>query len=160
MSPSLIIDNQARALMSVALSDAHQNVIPYSTVRSRAEALENGSGASPLPMDRDRTVQLPTCYEATYAIEEHAPGVPCRHLCISMIGDAESGPHPMVVDEIMREFGFQGSREDVVGWLQMLDDNRFAVNVLEPVDGDWEKLTSSNVAPHNTSTSEARTLNP
>jgi hypothetical protein len=56
----------------------------------------------------------------------------------------------MIVDEIMREFGFRGTREDVIGWLQVLDDSRFAVNVLEPVDGDWEKLTSPSETMHNT----------
>jgi hypothetical protein len=139
----LIIDLQARALISVAVADGLKHTIPYAQMLARAEAHERGE---PVASFHDRTVQIPMSYHATYTVEEHQPGVPFRHLSVSIINGApERGPHPMVIDELMREYGFIGTREEAVGWLENLEDGRIAVNVLEPLVG-WAAVETAQSA--------------
>jgi hypothetical protein len=129
----LIIDLQARALISVAVADGLKNAISYERMKARADAFERGE---PVSSNIEHTVQIPMSYSATYTVEEHQPGIPFRHLSVSIIdGKPGRGPHPMVMDELMREFGFQCSREEAAGWLENLEDGRIAINVLEPLSG-------------------------
>lgn len=135
----LIIDNQARALISVSMAHAMRSPVSHAALVEISEmAKKNPVGG--LVLNRDHTVPIPACYTATYTVEEQMPGVLFRHLSVAIIdGQPDRGPHPLVMDEIMREYGFHNDRENVQGWLETLEDGRLAVNVLEPLDGDWSR---------------------
>jgi hypothetical protein len=75
----------------------------------------------------------------TYTHEEQ-PTAWCRHMSISSVG---TYPSLALVEMLMAEFGFVNKHvRDVAGWLEDLMDDRVAVNVLEPLDGDMERITA------------------
>ena len=50
------------------------------------------------------------------------------------------GPHPIAVSMLMREFGFVNQFGADPMWTENLGGSEFAVNVLEPLDGNVESL--------------------
>lgn len=147
MTYPLMIDNQARAIIFAARQTAEHNVLAYAEMERRAKAADQGETVGLL--NADFTVQIPVSYTATYTHEEHVPGVLFRHLSVAIMGgQPERGPHPAVMREIMAEFKFQNDLENVEGWLETLSDGRLAINVLEPLDGDWSAVRTAMPVPH------------
>ncbi len=76
-------------------------------------------------------------YEIIYTHECQPDGI-CRHLSISMFN--EELPHIDVLQFICKEFGFINKVSDMPVWVEDFGDDTYkAVNVLEPIDGDFSK---------------------
>lgn len=131
----LIIDAQAHALVYALIAHATHHTIDHAALKQRHDAFANGEEVQPYFEHR---IHLPLSYLATFTIEEQIPGIMFRHLSVALASGSEGqAPHPDIVGEIMAEFGFHNDRENVHGWIEPLEDGRCAVNVLEPIDGDW-----------------------
>lgn len=95
---------------------------------------KEGLPAGPHPFD-PFTVDILGGYRITFTLETQRHGV-CRHLSVS--ADAKDRlPHKPVVMALMGELGFLLSLNDCKVWLEETTTRGAAVNVLEPVGGDW-----------------------
>ena len=88
-----------------------------------------------------------------FTTEIQAKGVKCRHLSIASCMGEGSAPPPAVIDLFAKEFGFintTGVTMDSDGFLdgkpnliiytERTPDNRLAVNIVEPMNGDMDLL--------------------
>lgn len=137
----LIIGPNEQALIRGVIAKAAAEVLPHAVMKRLAGRTRTPEFAT---MNNDKTIDIPDGYRATYSHEEHLPGVVCRHLSISvknaLVG---KGPNPHAVGMIMAEFGFKSVLGGCPMWLEDLGDDAFAVNIVEPVDGDVRKLRKS-----------------
>jgi hypothetical protein len=85
------------------------------------------------------TIRIPSGFHATYTHEAHRPDVVCRHLSVSVTA-SRKGPHPVAMAAIMAAFGFVNRLGHIPAWTEQLGGGDFAVNVIEPLDGDLDKI--------------------
>lgn len=129
-----------------ALSEASENVISFADMMKRVEQANRG-----IPTGfKDRNITLEWGWDVTYTVEEHRPGVPCRHLSMSS-PKAGKTPIPMAMDMITQKFGFVNRLVDGQGaptqhpavYFEPLSHGGHAVNVIEPLTGDFTALAVS-----------------
>lgn len=85
----------------------------------------------------DFTTVLPMGFPVIYTHEAQPKGL-FRHLSVSVELEGRV-PHPEAVRMIMQEFGFINDLEQCLFWEEKVGQNaRTAINVIEPLDGDWE----------------------
>lgn len=90
-------------------------------------------------------LEIPNGYRVIYTVETQPGPVVCRHISISVEGDA--APNPAAVDMLLQEFGFKrwfALKLPMVTWIEKLPPEKklstkkkIAVNVVEPIDGDY-----------------------
>ncbi len=91
----------------------------------------------------DLTISLPTGYDVTLTIEQHPGGVWCRHMSVSVDRYGKL-PHARAVEMLMQEFGFvHQNLNELPFWKEEFGPGRFAINVLEPLDGDMHSIMRS-----------------
>jgi hypothetical protein len=89
-------------------------------------------------LNSDATIYIPDGFAVTYTHEQQRQCV-CRHLSVS-VKAARKGPHPAAMELLMEEFGFTHKLAELPSWLEPLGHDEFAVNVVEPLDGNVEQL--------------------
>lgn len=137
---ALIITKHAHAKLEALREVAEANVVPFQEMYRRNQEFQARGGRQPGEMGRsDMTVMLRVGYSCTYTVEEHRPGVSCRHISVS---GPNQLPHPKAVTMLMKIMGFQRELLDAMVWTEDVGGGRMAINVLEPVSGDWGPLTT------------------
>ena len=134
----LAIGDSEKAAIRYLINRAESNRISYTTMFANAEAYKNGCTAPP-PIMRDLTIEIPIGFTAAYSIEEHMPGAWFKHFSIGLRTTPGRGPNRHAAAMLIEAFGFVNKIEQCEVWSEPLDDKTFAINVLEPLDGDWSK---------------------
>ncbi len=96
-----------------------------------------------IPGDSDGCTMFSNDYKIVYTHEQQKQCI-CRHLSISSTKHNRT-PLPEVVNFVCKEFGFINEvpyefPEGAVWFEKIKDSKNSAVNVLEPIDGDFLKL--------------------
>lgn len=83
-----------------------------------------------------QTIALPPGWLCTFSIETGHPCGTARHLSVSRSGDV---PHPTMIADIARAFGFTGGLSDWICWSEVLEGHGLegygtAVNIVQPID--------------------------
>jgi hypothetical protein len=86
----------------------------------------------------DFTMRVPMGFTVIFTHETQPVGL-LKHLSMS-VDLANRVPHPEAVRLLLEEFGFATRLEDCIVWQEDCGGGHTAINVIEPVDGDWEKL--------------------
>ena len=86
----------------------------------------------------DFTMRVPMGFTVIFTHETQPVGL-LKHLSMS-VDLAGRVPHPEAVRMLLEEFGFTTRLEDCIVWQEDCGGNHTAINVIEPVDGDWDKL--------------------
>lgn len=87
-----------------------------------------------------QTIALPVGWLCTFSVETGHPCGVARHLSVSLSGlPPDKAPHPAMIVEIAREFGFTGGLSDWACWPEVLEGHGSegygtAVNVVQPVE--------------------------
>jgi hypothetical protein len=135
----LTIDDQVKAEIAELRQRAEANPIPVETMRERAAAFHRGAYIPSINLDM--TIKVPEGYMVTFETEDHDAGR-MRHLAVSL--DApDKAPVPEAVVSIMREFGFVNVLQDCVVFPQPCEDGVIAMHVVEPIDGNMQRLHAS-----------------
>jgi len=131
----LVIGTDEKRAISDLIRKATEDRVSYTTMLELVQKCERGE-ADPTG-NRDKKITLPHGYHVVFTIEEHAPNAPMRHISISV--DAAPGllPSPYAVAAIMQEFEFINNLENCIVGLEAIGGGFQAVNVLEPLNGDW-----------------------
>jgi hypothetical protein len=135
MAGALIIGPKERAAIAEVIARAATRVTPLDQMKL-AHAFRERTGAAFNPLNEDLTIVVPLGWHITYTHEEQ-PGAVCRHMSVSVEGGR--GPGPQGVAYLMHEFGFK----NLFGKAFMYSDNVpgcLIIHVVEPLDGDMEKL--------------------
>jgi len=97
--------------------------------------LSRGDSA-PVPGDLNECIiDTKEGYRIVYSHEEQPKGI-CRHLSISWINDI---PDKNIVEQVCKNFGFVNHLSKCIVWPEKFGNSRIAINVVEPIDGDWTK---------------------
>lgn len=135
---ALIIDKHAHAKLEALRAVAEAHVVSFASMYQQfTEHEARGKRPPKDPPNVDRTVMLKVGYSCTFTVEEHREGVPCRHISVS---GPNQLPAPQAVEMLMQIMGFQNDLLSCKVWTEEVGPDRIAVNVLEPVHGDWAPL--------------------
>jgi hypothetical protein len=130
----LNITPELHDMVKELVAKAEANVIPFEVMYARAEAARNGF--RPKDPNADFTIFYDG-WQYCYTHENHSKGVPLRHLSVSCPHQFPPAP---ACGTIMSLFGFVNPLVNVKVWMEQIGDNHYAVNMVEPIDGDWENL--------------------
>jgi hypothetical protein len=124
----LVITPATVAAISHLADRAHSS--PYTLVHTRKLF------RTPLP---ERSLIVPHGHRVTFTVGQFRPGWRCRHL---MVSGPRQWPAPYDVYKLMELFGFRGKWDECFTWADG-HPNRRAVNVVEPLDGDWSPMRNA-----------------
>jgi hypothetical protein len=137
MARALVIGPEQEQAIAALKEKAAARVMSFETTQRLARALKEGRVTGNL--NQDMTIAIPMGFRATYTHEEQRPGLVCRHLSVS-VQASRKGPHLAAMQAIMDAFGFRNRLGAIPAWTEDLGRGDFAVNVVEPLDGDLTKL--------------------
>lgn len=126
---ALVIDDDARKMATIVVSHAERHPISEETMKKRI-ADPAGTDMDAVGNDPAHVCIIPMGFRCVFSIEWQKVGM-CRHLSISVDVPGRV-PHPAAVDMIAELFGFTGSRDDRMVWIDDLPHCK-AVNLLQPV---------------------------
>lgn len=126
----LIIDGGVREALRAIVARAAADPVPLEVVRGLA-----AGALFPEDVSRGKTLDIPAGFHVVYTHEHQAHGV-LRHLSVS-IDLPGRVPHPAAVQMIMEEVGFILPLAECWAWEEPCGNDRRAINVVEPLDGDW-----------------------
>jgi hypothetical protein len=132
---TLILTNDTDARAEDIIAWAEANPVPFATVQARFSAYQL-SGVPVVPPPQGH-MPVPEGFEVGYWHELHSRGFPLRRLWMTAPGEM---PPAAAVQVMARLFRFVNPLVDCKVWLNKIDRRRYAVNVLEPVSGDWDTL--------------------
>jgi hypothetical protein len=132
---ALVISARERAAIAELVAKAPLNVTPLEQMKL-AHAFRERSGTIFNPLNEDATIDIPFGFAVTYTHEQQPGGV-CRHMSVSLAGG--KGPGPYAVAQLMEEFGFKNAFGKAFMYSDRLPAG-FIIHVIEPLDGDMEKL--------------------
>lgn len=159
MLNALVIKGPVAKQLQKIVHRADLHPIPYGQLQMRVQMHERGLPVG-LIKNKRNTIEIPVGYAVTYTCEEVLPGHPCRHLSVS-------GPNELPASEavmfLMRLIGYQMPIMECRVWTEPLVNThpmsegefvrqRYAVNVLEPMAGDWEAFNQYLATQANTET--------
>ena len=131
----LILDKNVKAKIQRIKEYARENFTPLEVMESLAE-----SAPAPGGLNKDFTMFVPMGYTVTYTEEEQPGKIMCRHLSMS-IHHKGSVPNPLAIQMMLEEFGFVNDLNTAIVWKEKFSaDDQIAINVVEPIDGDMNKL--------------------
>lgn len=138
----LVIGPIERVMIQDLVDKAARNVTPLGVVMERAGASttdDKGTLSGPEPDEAvAHTIEIPDGFRVTYTVEQQPAG-PCRHMSVSVKTlSKRRGPSVEAVQTLMREFGFINPLERTMSWLEDTSFGRMAINIVEPLDGNWE----------------------
>lgn len=137
--PALILGLAERAQLADLTARAAASPTPYAMMRSLAQA-SPAHAEEIRELNRALTVEVPDGFTVTLTHEEHKPDVLCRHVSIGVRTTPGRGPAPGAVEMLMDALGFVNRLGRLPTWTETLADGTFAVNLVEPLDGDLRKL--------------------
>ena len=126
----LVIDEAVRAKMRAVVALAEGRPIPLEVL----QVLARGE-PPPSDLNADFTFDIPMGFTVTYTHEAQEKGL-LRHLSMSVHRKGRV-PHPVAVQMVMEEMGFIHKLEDCITWPEAVGGGVEAINVVEPLDGDW-----------------------
>lgn len=126
----LIIDDAVREELRTVVARAAADPVSL----EQLHALVAGE-LLPEEVSRGKSLGIPAGFHVVYTHEHQANGV-LRHLSVS-IDLPGRVPHPAAVQMIMEEIGFILPLAKCQSWVEPCGNDRRAVNVVEPLDGDW-----------------------
>lgn len=128
----LVIGEAERARIQQIITLANERPIPLEVTTLLAK-----DGTKQQGLYDDFTMVLPMGFPVIYTHETQPKGL-FRHLSVSVALEGRV-PHPESVRMIMQEFGFINELERCIFWEEKVGENaKTAINVIEPLDGDWE----------------------
>lgn len=142
----LIIDDNVR----MEIQRVKRNAEKFPISLKKMKKLMKGEGA-PGGDDPKFKLLVPAMFKVVYTHETQPGNVLCRHLSMS-IADPEKLPNPLAVQMMCEEFGFVNTKIDpqqpipdkpgyLIWWKGKIGEGTLiAINVVEPLDGDYEKL--------------------
>lgn len=136
----LLIGPAQREVLDELAARAAASPTPYATMKALAQAQARGRRHLG-DLNRALTVELPVGYTVTLTHEEHRPGVMCRHVSVGLKTRPGRGPTPEAVNMVLAALGFVLPVGRAPTWTEALDDETFAVNVLEPLSGNVNDLS-------------------
>jgi hypothetical protein len=131
---TVVIDTETKEAIKALIEKASKNYTPLKTMKEYAL---NGV-ALPKNYNDEYTMFVPMGYVVTYTHEEQIGNVMCRHISISSTN--ESSVTIEAVQFIMAQFGFINSVLDTAFWVEDCRCGNKAINLLEPLDGNMEKI--------------------
>jgi len=134
----LVIGPEERAALKQIAAAAAADPVPLEVV----QGLTTGE-LMPEAVNQGKKLTIPMGFVVVLTHEHQVGGV-LRHLSVS-IDLPGRVPHPEAVRMIMEEIGFVLPLEKCFWWEEACGPGRVAINVVEPVDGDW--------SPHRTKVS-------
>jgi len=127
---ALVIDESVRTGLRAIAAAAAADPTPLETLlRLRDRELQ------PESVSAGKTLDVPMGFHVVLT-HEHHPGGLLRHLSVSVILPGRV-PHPEAVRMIMQEVGFVLPLEECIWWDERCGPDKTAINVVEPLDGDW-----------------------
>ena len=137
---ALLIDDAARAEIRRVAGHAVRHPFGEAEMLRRVgDPLIPPVGDSP-----EFACEVPLGYRCVYTVERQLIGW-CRHLSVSLLGQAVRGlgPSPEAVSWLMAEFGFSGGVRDAITYVEPLGEGCFAVNLLQALrDGEIVEVPS------------------
>jgi len=127
---ALVITPEIREQMRKVVAHAKANPTSLETL-----ALLVAGELQPDHVNEGKTLDIPMGFHVVYT-HEHQPNGILRHLSVSIVLEGRV-PHPEAVRMIMREIGFLLPLEQCLFWEEPCGGNNVAINVVEPLDGDW-----------------------
>lgn len=96
------------------------------------------AGGKPIPegLYDDFTFDVPMGFTVIYTHEAQPRGL-FRHMSMSVHLDNRV-PNPLAVQMVMDEMGFVNKLAECIWWEEAVGTGKTAINVVEPLDGDWE----------------------
>ena len=123
---------QAAEVLGPLRERAEASPIPFEMIKALAEG-----ALPPEDLNSKFKVEISGGVRVAFTLEVQTHGL-MRHLSVSVGGgrSPDACPHPVVVQEIMSLMGFVNPLGSCKTWIEDTG-TEFAVNVLEPEDGDW-----------------------
>jgi len=119
------------------LFNAQYNIISLEQVKSliKGELTE-------IPGDNENFLMfVPPNHKVVYTHEEQPSGV-CRHLSVSSDDEYPALP---IVEVLLEKFKFINALKDCIVWRERIGDSDIiAINIMEPLDGNWAKHKKEN----------------
>ena len=131
----IVIDDIVRARMREIVALANERPIPLEIIRLLA-------AGEPMPkgLHNDFTMVVPMGFPVIYTHEVQPSGI-FRHMSMSVALDrVDRVPHPLAVQMVMEEMGFINDLGHCKFWHESVGGCRTAINVLEPLDGNWDAV--------------------
>jgi hypothetical protein len=138
MMAGLLIGDEEREDIAKLCELAAANPVAMPGLAARLTT-ETGKDAHRRQMTA-QTIALPIGWLCTFSIETGHPCGVARHLSVSRSGVRPGlAPHPAMVAEIAREFGFVGGLSEWICWPEVLEGHGSegygtAINVVQPID--------------------------
>jgi hypothetical protein len=114
--------------------------VPYEEVYRLYEAYK-ATGVSRIPPPESR-LTIPQGFRVAYGHELSSKGTVLHRVCVVSPGEV---PPQAAIGVIMKAFGFVNPPVNCKIWMNPVSEGRYAVNVLEPLDGDWRSLMGATV---------------
>lgn len=121
---ALIVDDKAKAELARIAAHADKHRITKRVLKATMRGEIAPAGEAP-----GYTCHLTDGFKVVFSLEEQGPTGWCRHLSVSVDGDAY--PNVAAVDEIAGLLGFTEPVADCIVWTEPESQ---AVNVLQPVE--------------------------
>ena len=104
------------------------------------ETLQLLGPGDPFPKELlvEHTMVIPMGFTVTFTYETQVAGL-FKHLSMSVHLDRKL-PRPTAVQTILEEFGFVNPLALCVAWPEDCGEGQLAINVMEPADGDWDRV--------------------
>lgn len=134
----LVINDDTRAQMREVVSRAEAEPVTLEQVRQ----LQAGE-LLPNSVNEGKTLDIPMGFHVVYTHEEQEHGY-LRHMSMSITAFHGRVPSPQAVQMVMEEMGFINPLEQCLWWQEDCGGERMAINVVEPLDGDWEPFQNPN----------------
>ncbi len=139
-----IIGPDEKRLIADLIERAAAAPVAYETVREMAAQYDKLKGQN--IMFDPFTISIPIDYTVTYTHEFQRPDVCCRHLSMS-VNRPGRAPNAFAMQMLMDEFGFKNRLGQTPMYIEPLLNERAAINVIEPLDGDMSKLKKADTEP-------------
>ena len=127
---ALVITPEVREQMKEVIANAEANPTSLETL-----ALLVAGELQPDHVNKGKTLDIPMGFHVVFT-HEHQPNGVLRHMSVSIALEGRV-PHPEAVRMLMEEMGFLLPLEECLFWEEDCGNGNVAINVVEPVDGDW-----------------------
>ncbi len=125
----VVIGDEERKAIKKLIKHAEENITSLEMVKKTITG-----DIPPVGDDKNFVIHIPEGMTVVYSIEEHERGT-MKHISLS-VNIKDRVPSPEAVKMILKEFNFINALEKC--YVKKEDVGRIAINVLEPLDGNWK----------------------
>jgi len=131
----LLIDDKVKKEIQRVKKEAAENCVSLKDIQKYA------SGEL-IPNNDHLTFKIEPNTTVTYTHEVQPGGFVFRHMSMALhTPEGQKTPSPEAVQLIMNEFDFVNELNNCVFWVERVGEKSLpAINVIEPLDGDFKKL--------------------